>query len=179
MAQITITEALSEINLIKKKIAKKKETILGCLVRPSHLPDPFEKDGGSKDFVANETRAIEDLIKRWVKIRSSIAKANVEYMITIDGKSQSIYDWLTFKREIADDMIAFSNQIVGHLNAHSNRAANQPQVYKTDDGKTELVKYSVSVEQADWIRQNEMFTQQKEKVDGQLSLKNATIVIDI
>jgi hypothetical protein len=45
--QTTITEALSEINLIKKKIEKKQQDVIGNLVRWEHLKDPFESVGGA------------------------------------------------------------------------------------------------------------------------------------
>ncbi len=45
MEKITITEALSEVNLLKKKIEKKKEMILANLAKFKHVPDPYEKQG--------------------------------------------------------------------------------------------------------------------------------------
>ncbi len=178
MEKLTITEALSEINLIKKKIAKKKETVLGTLVRASHLPDPYVNQGGSEAFVKSEQQSINDLTNRLIRIRSSIARANVENRVTIGGLEQSIYDWLTFKREIADDLIAFTNNVHRQVEQHSQRAAQQPQVYKTEDGKTQLVEYKINVDQGEWLKKNEDLVEKKEKLDGLLSLKNATIVIE-
>lgn len=177
--KLTITEALSEINLIKKKIAKKKETILATLVIASHLPDPHEKHGGSESFVKQEMQSIQDLSDRLIRIRSAIAEANVKNEIQISDAKSSIYDWLTFKREIADDMINFTQSVVKQVETHNTRVSNQPQVYKTDDGKTQLVEYKVNIDQTEWIKKNENYVEKKEKLDGQLSLKNATIVIEI
>lgn len=177
--KLTITEALSEINLIKKKIAKKKETILGALVRAAHVADPYVNQGGSEAFLKSEEQAILDLSRRLIKIRSAIAKANVESTVLINDEQQSIYDWLTFKREIADDLIAFTQNACRQVETHNSRVAQQPQVYKTDDGKTHLVEYKVNIDQGAWLKKNEDLVEKKEKLDGQLSLKNATIVIEI
>ena len=50
-SRITITEALSEINLIKKKIEHKKKTAMGLLVKAEHAKDPYESEGGTKSFL--------------------------------------------------------------------------------------------------------------------------------
>lgn len=101
MEKITITEALSEINLIKKKTIKKQEIVTQNLARAKHMPDPYVNEGGSFEFNKRELQAIKDLNLRMTKIRGAISRANLENKITISGETRSINDWLTWKREIS------------------------------------------------------------------------------
>lgn len=93
MEKITITEALSEVNLIKKKIASKQNRITTALVRATHVADPFESEGGSKAMIKSELQGIHDLNRRLARIRAGISQANLETEITIGEDNRTIHDW--------------------------------------------------------------------------------------
>jgi len=61
---MTITEALSQVNLVKKKLDHKKKAALQLLVRAEHVKDPYESEGGTKEFLKRELQAIDDLHTR-------------------------------------------------------------------------------------------------------------------
>jgi hypothetical protein len=58
---LTITEALSEINLIKKKLVSKRGNVTQNLTRALHVKDPYESQGGSEAMIRAEVQSIADL----------------------------------------------------------------------------------------------------------------------
>ena len=179
MDKMTITEALSEINLIKKKAEKKTNAILANLTKPKHLPDQLESEGGSKQFLKQEIQALEDLYNRQIKIKGSIGKANITNNITINGKTQSIHDWLIWKRDIAQVQINFNTKVYTEVKKQIEQFQRQPQIYKDKDDKTQLLEIEPNVEYGEFLKKTEELQDVFDKLDGQLSLKNATIIIEI
>jgi hypothetical protein len=176
---LTVTEALSEINLIKKKIEKKRETVLNSLIKPKHLKDKLESQGGSREFIKAELQSMNDLMARHLKLKGSIAAANIGNMIAVNGVTRSIHDWLNWKRDLSAGDLQFNTQIHKDVQKHFDTLAKQPQVFKDDDGKTHLLEYEANVEYGDFIKSSEAIQETLEKLDGQLSLKNATILLDV
>lgn len=164
---MTITEALSEINLIKKKIASKQEKVKGLLFQVEHIPDPFIKDGGTSEVLESEMQALDVLYALLIKIRSQISEANLNHSITINGRTNTIHDWLVWKREVAKDLMIFISTVNKNIKNYLDRTSAQPQFVKTKLN----IDYSYTLE----IESNLIET--FEKLDGQLSLKNATISI--
>jgi len=179
MAKMTITEALSEVNLIKKKIEKKAEFLKGNTARPEHLKDMFEADGGSLVKNGAEIQAVDDLYARLVKIRSAIAQANLANEITLNEKTMPIQDWLTWKREVATNVIGLTQAIHKSVKRTLDDAMTQPKVYKDEQGNTHLLKVVPCFDYAGLIKKEENLTALLEQLDGKLSLKNATILVDV
>lgn len=179
MEKMTITEALSEINLIQKKIDKKKEVVLGLTVKPKHIKDKIESEGGSRAYVISEIQSIYDLVRRHVAIRGAVAKANIETNITINDKSDSIHNWLTWRRDFAEKLIAFKTDIHKSVKAELDKLQRSPQVFKDDLGNTHLLELESNVDYQSFLKQAESEQEVYDKLDGQLSLKNATVVVTI
>jgi hypothetical protein len=178
MEQLTITEALSEVNLIKKKIIAKQDKIKQNLIRYDHLPDPFKNDGGIEQVIISESQGIMDLSRRLEKIRAGISKANLGNAIKIGNEAKTIHDWLIWKREIASGQISFLGHCNSAVRTHLDQSGKQPQVYKDPEGQTHLVKTTPNINYPEWLKYQAELTETLEKLDGQLSLKNATIAIE-
>lgn len=174
---ITITEALSEVNLLKKKIQESDQAAKGCLVRVAHVQDPYEKHGGSVEQYAKSTQSSNDLRRRLVDIRSKISKANIENQITINDQTMSIFDWLTWKREIYPELLKASQDQIGTLRESLAKEANRPEVWKDENGNTQLVKYVRNADLKLLEDKQNRLVDTYGKLDGQLSLRNATITI--
>lgn len=183
MSLITITEALSEINLIKKKLADKRNVVQGMVMSAEHVPDPYANDGGSAAVVMREVQSMQDLMKRLVRIRAGISSANLVTMVTLtEGSStltQSVHDCLIWKREIVKDENIFLNNVTRTVKAHLDQASKQPQVYKDDGGAIHLVKTRLNIDYPQWMKVQAETDALLERLDGQLSLKNATVTIDV
>lgn len=179
MERMTITEALSEIKLIEKKVEKKKEAIISAVSRIEHLADPYAPYGGSQEFCKRENQAIHDLWGRLIKFREAIAKANIEQTITVEGITKTISQWLAWKREVQEQSLSYFQEIKNNISTVMRQVETQPKFYKTESGEPSMVKVVFNVELSDINKQIENIVTIKEKLDGQLSLKNATVVVAI
>lgn len=178
MTEITITEALAEIPTIEKRIEKKKEFILNYLYRQSSVRDPHEKDGGSPVLIAREKQAISDLEERLIRIRSVIQKANSENTITIENQTRTIVDWLTWRREIAPKEQRFLQELMRNINEVRHQAMRQG-VSVTDKDRGFSSDYVVNINEQELANNIEKLENILGVLDGQLSLRNATIKIDL
>lgn len=178
MAKTTITEALAELPTIAKRIKKKQDFVLGYLYRQGAVRDPHEKDGGSPALIAQELQAISDLSERVVAIRRAIAKANAETTITIGSTTKSIADWLTWRREIAPQRQQFYNEIFSKLSMMRNQALQKGlAVMEKDQGYS--LDFVININEKGLGDESEAIIETLGVLDGQLSLKNATTLIDI
>lgn len=178
MAAITITEALAEIPTIEKRIEKKREFVLSFLFRVSAARDPHEKDGGSAVLITREMQAIKDLQERAIHIRAAIQKANAINTIAINGTSRTIVDWLTWRREIVAKQQAFLASMVDHLTRVRKEAA-QRGVAVSEQDKGVSADVVVNVNELELAKKIEELEIVLGTLDGQLSLKNATITVDV
>lgn len=173
--EITITEALAEIKLLDKKIAKKRDFVRDNCLYAVHMPDPFERDGGRKAVINRELQAIGDLWRRQIRLRAGIARINNEEKITIDETTMTITGWLTWRREIATTEINFYSSISSSVLSTLKQKAERPEARQLEEsGKFEFVKWDSAVD-ANALR---MVAEGKQtmldELDGKLSMKNAT-----
>ena len=98
-----ITEALGELKTIGKRITKKQEAVMRYFARQANVLDPLAKelDGGSTAFISRERQAIGDLHDRLVQIRVGIQRANLDNSLEVGGRSRTIAEWLTWRREVS------------------------------------------------------------------------------
>lgn len=178
MAKITITEALAEIPTIAKRIDKKQKFVEAFLFRQSAVRDPHEKDGGSASLIEKEMQGIKDLQNRVINIRSAIQKANQENKITVGNETRTISDWLTWRREIAETHRAFLGHVASVLSNMRQEAVRKGlSVIDKDNGYS--ADYVVNVNEKELADKIENIETVLGTLDGQLSLKNATILIEV
>jgi hypothetical protein len=178
-AKLTITEALSEINLINKKIDDKSSAITPALILAAHAKDPYTDHGA---YVASELQAINDLQKRLVRIRSAVQRANLDNTITIGEETKSIAEWLSWKKEVAEKAIGLFNRIRSEVTKHLTQNQSRPSVIQVQEGAnvvSKIVEFKYAVDLQDMAKRSEVLSSMFENLDGQLSLKNATIAVTI
>lgn len=112
MSKLTITEALQEIKTINSRILKKREGIAQHVVRDSRIRDPFEKEGGSDKFIAEERQSIKDLENRIIKLRIGIQRVNQSQDLTIEDTTKTVAEWLVWRREVAPNYRNWLSQTV-------------------------------------------------------------------
>lgn len=180
MSQITITEALSEVNLVKKKIQAKMAEVSPYVTRFSTTTDPFAEKGGSSIKIGQDFQSIRDLSARLQGIRFGISKANLSTQITIEGETKTIHDWLTWKREVYPDQKALLTQTIQQVRAElKKQQSHSPPAYRDEKGEPKFASLVINVDLDAVTKDLERLEQIYEKLDGQLSLKNATIMIEI
>jgi hypothetical protein len=178
MTKTTITEALAEVPTIEKRIGKKREFIMNYLFRQSVVRDPHEKDGGSPSLILKEEQACKDLQERLINIRSAIQQANSVNVITVGNESRSISDWLTWRREVAQGQQKYLHDVSLKMNQMRQQAIKQG-VAVSDKDAGWSGDYIVNINEKDLADRIENMENVLGTLDGQLSLKNATITIDL
>ena len=176
--QITITEALADLKTTNKRIAKQREVVMRLLYRQQVYKDPYEKEGGSAKAVAEARQSISDLEARILKIRRAITEANLANTITILGVTRTIQDWLVWRRDVAPLQSNMLNEMVARLSS-ARDAAKRERVSVVDKDTDDPKDVIVNINEAKLDKEREEFETILGTLDGQLSLKNATIVINL
>ena len=174
---ITITEALAEIKTIGKRIDKKQEFVFGSLARQEGARDPLEKDGGAEVVVSRERQAINDLQTRVVELRRGIQRANDSTIVQIGGAERSISEWLIWKRDVAPKRRDFLNKMSGGLKQLRENAKRQGQNVVQIGAAQQFSDIVVSIDELALAKEIEELEKILGDLDGQLSLKNATVPI--
>jgi hypothetical protein len=180
MAGITITEALAEIKTVGKRIEKKREFINQFLARQDGVRDPLEKDGGSTAVITAERQAIGDLENRIVELRRGIQRANDSTVVAINGVSRTISEWLTWRRDIAPGQRNWFANVRGQINHVRENAKRQGVALvqaNATSGDTKPTDLVVNIDERTLAADAEALEDTFGQLDGQLSLKNATITI--
>lgn len=178
MSKLTITEALAELKTIGKRLDKKKEFVLGFLLRQEMIRDPLEKDGGSVQAVAAERQSARDLQERVLLLRRGIQTANERETITIGGTTRSIADWLVWRREVAPWQQQMLGAIRNQINATRTDAARKGFALVAATETSKPTDVLVNVSEKELAAEIENLENTLGTLDGQLSLKNATVLID-
>jgi hypothetical protein len=174
---LTITEALAEIKTIGNRTAKKREGIIPFLARQDGVRDPLEKSGGTVAYIAQERQGLGDLGARVVALRRGIQRANDTTPITINGTSRTISEWLTWRREIAPGEKAFLNQLRAQINAVRDNAKRQGVGVAQPGTAQQPADFIINLPEQELAAQIEGLEETLGALDGQLSLKNATVII--
>ena len=180
MVKYTITEALADLKTIHKRIEKKQDHIASYLVRQDGIKDPLEKDGGSVEVIRRERQAVADLQKHFVNIRTAIQRSNQENSIEVEGVTKTIAEWLTWRKEISANEKAFIHKMrLAVVQARTAASQKGWQVVSGAQTPTNLTDLLVNIDESELAKQAELIETILGKLDGQLSLKNATILIEV
>lgn len=176
--EITITEALAEVKLIDHKMEKKHRFVLNHLVRSVQRIDPLEDKGGSVKVIKQEMQAIGDLSERLVSIRRAISQANQENTIEVNGRSRTIADWLTWRRDVYPREAAHFNNLAKKI---VNERQSLGSMHQRLQAAQEITGEDmiVHLDEKDLIDQIEALEETNDRLDGLLSLKNAQILVRV
>ena len=176
----TITEALSELKLIIKKIDQKQSFINQHIARQDAMKDPLTADGGQAEVIKRERQAVADLGVRLVRIRTRINEANASNTVTIEGVSKTVAEWLVWRREFAPIISRINNGISSTIrNYRAQAQAKGVSVRSSDESTTSLNDLIINVNEVELAREMEVHETIMQRLDGQLSLFNATTQINI
>lgn len=179
---VTITEALAEIKTIGKRVSKKEESIRQYLIRLEALKDPLASDGGSVQFIQRERQAIKDLQERVVVLRASIARANADTDISVNGDVRTIANWLTWRREVAPGEQQFLRSLRTVIEGVRTEARQKgvgvfAAAAAVQVGDVKPNDVLVNISEHELAEESENLEEILGTLDGLLSLKNATTTI--
>ena len=163
---------------IAKRIEKKQQFVNEYLFRQERFKDPLEKQGGSVSSIRAERQAIGDLRERLVAIRRAIARANMDTTITVGEMTRSIADWLVWRREVAPGIQNHLNVLRQGIQKVRNEA-RQKGLSVTAGESSRPDDVIVNVDEQALAKEAEDLETVLGELDGQLSLKNATVVIEV
>lgn len=140
------------------------------------MKDPHEKDGGSASAIQRKRQAISDLQEQLIAIRRAIVVANSSNKITIGRQTRTIADWLTWRRDIAPGLRGFLQSLSASINRHRADALRQGQklASEREAGPADI---AVNLNEQQLAAELEELEAMLGMMDGQLSLKNATITV--
>ncbi len=182
---ITITEALREIKTINGRLEKKRAGLMPYVARDSRVRDPFESSGGSIKFIKEERQSLNDLENRIVSIRTAIQRSNLNSPMTVNNKTRSVAEWLTWRREVATGSAAHLNAMVNGIRQVRTQAQQKggkvtavasAEINYNADAPPEIV---VSADERALMVELDEMQQILGVLDGKLSLFNATTTIDV
>lgn len=174
---MTITEGLQEIKTLIKRIDKKRTFIEGYILRNNQIRDPHESSGGSQKLIKQELQGIIDLEENIISIRRKIAAANTSTTVTIGETTKSIADWIIWRREIAHPRKRFLEKLLNKiLSARKECASAGLRMTELADSAA-VSDIIVNVNEKSIADEIEAIENILSTLDGQLSLKNATIAI--
>lgn len=177
----TVTEALAELKVIGKRIESKQGFVTQNLTREEQLRDPLARDGGQLAVIGNELQALHDLRENEVAIRRAIAESNAQVEVSVNGTTRTIADWLRWRREVAPGEQAFLRSMVDHIvrarAKAGTRGGSLVSASATVSGENKPTDIVVNISEVDLQRRYEELQATLETLDGQLSLKNATVTI--
>ena len=150
-------------------------------MRPAAMRDPLEKPDGSSSMktVAEERQGITDLEKRLLAIRCAIHESNHTTSMTIGETTRTISEWLVWKREIypiESEWLSTTVKAIDQARAAAQSKGGKLLAEESDSSAADII---VNLDEAVLHKQIEALTVEYETLDGQLSLKNATVTITI
>ena len=175
----TITEALAELKTLEKKVTKKREFVSAYLYRQEALKDPFAKDGGSFQTITEARQAIGDLEKRHVAIRLAIQKSNEATVLAVNGTSQSISEWLTWRREVAPGTQAFLKKLFSAIADVRRQAREKGMDVIHEEQARQPSDIIINIDEKELVEEQETLEEILGTLDGLLSLNNATNHIEL
>lgn len=173
---ITITEALAELKTLAKRIEKKREFVRSYLVRQEKLKDPL---GDSTKALKAERQAIGDLEERVVLLRRAIQKANEQTQVTVNGQTRSIAEWLIWRKEVAPEQQRFLMVLSGVIQNARNDAQRRGFAVVPSGNESKPEDMIINLDEKELGSQIEALEETLGSLDGQLSLKNATVLVEV
>ncbi len=175
--KMTITEALAELKTIEKRIENKKTFVKNNLARQEMIKDPLEKEGGQNSAVNSEVQSMMDLLNRRIAIRRAIQLANQQTIVQIKTMQMSVYDWIVWKREVMPVLKQLFNDISNQIAALRRDTTNKG--LKIADGTNASPNDIIININEKWLKENiEYISEVEGTLDGQLSLKNAVVLVE-
>lgn len=167
-----IIEALKELPVLDKRIQKNTEMLVRYASDVDlNVPDERQtfafktRDEQQKEVDALRQSVI-DLVHRKARLRRALAITNTEVRVTIEGKEQSIAEWIDFREKGVQ-------QILNMLNALNDTNGRNKMGSTQFDPETgiKIVKFYDEKQRNDEIQK---WQDIKDKIDGQLEIINAT-----
>ncbi|TCS96808.1 hypothetical protein [Hazenella coriacea] len=175
-----IQQGLSELKLIKKRMAKIKEELSTYSAWSSKKKHPWGIKGANQEYTVKQAekevqakiQAYHDLSQRFFLIKSAIDRTNLETKVTVAGKTFTLHEALLYKNHL----IEMNKNLVDACDVAIRRAEMEVERYNNKKDRD-------SVDNADLLylfprqeieKVNQFNIEFMEQVDAALQIANAT-----
>lgn len=176
---LTLTEALQETKTLKERIQKKRERVTQFLCRTALMRDRMEEEGGEEEHVRRELQAISDMEERLLDVKHSIIVANSTTVVTVEGVTRTIEDWIHWKREVAPLRKSFIERVLKHVEELRQRFDQDRRSHSSNES-IDPKSFNLVVNADERVLQKEL--EQLELIlsslDAKLSVKNAGTLVE-
>lgn len=136
--KMSVAEGMQELKRIDKLIDQRITNIRKYSSKRKGAPDEIKDQ---EKFVASEQQSAFDLLERYLRIKTSIQRVNLDNFIEFDGKKYSIADLIIYKKYLAakkesvldafstmigDIQLQRMSEMVRSIMMEANRAGNDP-----------------------------------------------------
>lgn len=116
-----IIEALKELPILEKRIAKQYQQIRDYSSYGSHVGPTFATQEEQINQVKSLIQSNEDLVSRYLKLRRVLNKTNCAIEVTIGTETLSIIEWITMRKSAGKMMIdTYNSQSILVATQHIN-----------------------------------------------------------
>ena len=165
MGDMTVIEAMKELKLIEKKMARNSDLIRQYSSKLSTEKPRFDSEKAQEEKVKSLAQANEDLAKTYYRLHASINVTNIKTKVMLGGTEYTIHELLLYRRKLAS-MIADSYR---SMDDHAARS----QLRTAGDGVTVDRLYNEDFKN----EKLEFWVDLRETIDGRLETVNATTAL--
>lgn len=181
---LTVQECLARLKTLTDRIQKKEAFVIQHAFRHTFYQDPLESAGGSKAALKAEYQSIQDLRQHYVEVRAAVNRSNEATSVTVGAVTRTISEWLIWKREIQKSEVNFLVSLKAKIDQGKAEVMRNFAVVRQqgvqDAGTAKEAEKSLLVVNVDEMVLHKLadeLTEILNQLDGQLSLKNATVTI--
>ena len=183
--RFTLTEALTELRSLDKRIKAKREAIRSYLARQAAMADPFHAEGGTSAFITRELEGIETFEERVLALRGAIYEANSATKLEIGDETRTLAEWLTWRTEIAYPRQRFLQKLYQRIKDVRREALARGTTVVTATiaagalGAPPPAGVIVNVNERELVNELEGLDTMLSQFEGQLAVKNATTMVTV
>jgi hypothetical protein len=166
-----IVEALKRLRIIEKRVEARCKEITryaSGLSGPTYKP-LFDTEERQRQEVKSLVQSALDLLKEYHALKRRIEVTNLLTIVTIEGESRSIAEWLIEKRKVSGMILAIYNAL---NEVAANASRREDRMYPSGGGATPQVTRFYSEEEKNKELRHVM--DRTEAIDGRLEVINAT-----
>jgi predicted nucleic acid-binding Zn-ribbon protein len=162
-----IVEAMKELKLIEKKIARNTDSIQKYSAQLSNERPYFTTPEAQSKEIRSLVQANGDLIDNYIALKGKIERTNLEITIEMDGRKYSLSELLVLKRKLAGLMA----KTYEAMNDNSAKQSERLIMRSGSDKEIRVERFYDEREKMEGLRKWQDFV---DNIDSRLEVINAT-----
>lgn len=178
--ELTITQALAKINVLKKRIENKAAFVREHVARQKMYEDPFAAEGGTPKEIVSAQDSIRKNSESVIKLRCAINASNTLTYVEAAHLRRSIAAWLIWKREVEpSERTRVAALLEAIKRTRETAASKKVQVVSHDGEAQEPLDLMINIDEKALRLKASLLDDITGELDGELSQSNATTTINV